>query len=138
MHKIRRKKVTVTRSEYPESIEDRLPIEETDQTIASDKVEGTAVYDANGDRIGKLHNFMVDKRFGKVVYAVMSFGGLLGLGESYRPLPWSVLRYDEKLEGYVVGIDMDMIRSGPSYAAGSEPRFDQGYYGSVYGHYGLI
>ena len=130
--------MTVTRSEYPESIEDRLPVEETEQTIASNKVEGTPVYDAHGERIGKIHNFMVDKQSGRVVYAVMSFGGLLGMGASYRPLPWSVLRYDEKLDGYVVGIDMDTIRNGPSYEAGGEPRFDQGYYGTVYGYYGLI
>lgn len=130
--------MTVTRSEYPESIEDRLPIEETAEAIASDKVEGTAVYDAHGARIGRIHNFMVDKRSGQVLYAVMSFGGLLGMGESYRPLPWAVLRYDEKLDGYVVGIDMDRIRNGPSYDAGAEPRYDRLYYGTVYGHYGLI
>lgn len=130
--------MTVTRSEYPETIDDRLPTEETAQTIASDKVEGTPVYDAQGDKIGKIHNFMVDKRSGEVVYAVMSFGGVFGMGESYRPLPWSVLRYDEKLDGYVVGIDMDRIRQGPSYEAGGEPAFDQRYHGTVYGYYGLI
>jgi PRC-barrel domain len=69
-------------------------IEETDRLIASDKVEGTAVYNRQGERLGTVHNFMVDKSTGRVAYAVMSFGGFLGMGESYHPLPWRVLTYD--------------------------------------------
>ena len=60
----------------------------TGNLIASDRVEGTAVYDRAGERLGTVHNFMVDKRSGQVAYAVMSFGGFLGMGESYHPLPW--------------------------------------------------
>src|SRR3546814_10779129 len=93
--------------EYPEKISDALPIEETDRTIASDKVEGTAVYDLDGERLGHIHNFMIDKHSGEVLYAVMSFGGFLGIGEHYHPLPWKVLKYDEERGGYVVGINKD-------------------------------
>jgi len=50
-------------------------IEETDRLIASDKVEGTAVYNRQNERLGTVHNFMVDKSTGQVAYAVMSFGG---------------------------------------------------------------
>src|SRR3546814_1274952 len=53
-----------------EKISDALPIEETDRTIASDKVEGTAVYDLDGERLGHIHNFMIDKHSGEVLYAV--------------------------------------------------------------------
>jgi hypothetical protein len=59
----------------------------TDRLIASDKVEGTAVYNRQGERLGEVYNFMVDKRSGRVAYAVMSFGGFLGMGQSYHPLP---------------------------------------------------
>jgi hypothetical protein len=59
----------------------------TDRLIASNKVEGTAVYDRKGERLGSVYNFMVDKRSGQVAYAVMSFGGFLGVGGSYHPLP---------------------------------------------------
>src|SRR6202049_1727214 len=62
-------------------------IEETDRLIASDKVEGTAVFNRQGERLGTVHNFMVDKPTGRVAYAVMSFGGFLGMGDSYHPLP---------------------------------------------------
>jgi hypothetical protein len=88
---------------------------ETVQLIASDKVEGTAVYNLHGDRLGTVHNFMVDKMSGQVAYAVMSFGGFLGIGESYHPLPWRKLKYNAAQGGYVVDIDRDRLEGAPSY-----------------------
>ena len=76
--------------------------DETDELIASNKVEGTAIYNHQGERIGTLHHFMVGKRSGQVAYAVMSFGGLFGLGENYYPLPWNELTYDTSRGGYVI------------------------------------
>ena len=64
---------------------------ETASLIGSDKVEGTPVYRSNGDRVGQIERVMIDKLNGKVAYAVMSFGGFLGIGEDYYPLPWSLL-----------------------------------------------
>jgi len=64
---------------------------ETTRLIASDKVEGTPVRRSNGDKIGTIERVMLDKRSGCVAYAVMSFGGFLGIGEEYRALPWKVL-----------------------------------------------
>lgn len=129
--------MTVTRSDYPESIEKELPTEETDRTIASDKVEGTAVYDAHDAKIGTIQSVMIDKFSGQVQYAVMSFGGFLGIGERYHPLPWSVLRYDDKLGGYVVGIKKEALESGPSFARGNAPVFDRAYGLGIYSHYGM-
>ena len=63
--------------------------DETDRLIASNMVEGTAVYNRQGERLGSVYNFMVDKRSGQVEYGVMSFGGFLGIGDSYHPLPWA-------------------------------------------------
>src|SRR5207342_3019656 len=71
-----------------------LDTEETNRLIASDQVEGTAVYNTQAERLGSVYNFMVDKRSGQVEYAVMSFGGFLGMGDSYHPLPWKTLTYD--------------------------------------------
>jgi len=76
--------------------------DETGELIASNKVEGTAVYNHQGERIGTLHHFMVGKRSGQVAYAVMSFGGLFGLGEKQYPLPWNELTYDTSRGGYVI------------------------------------
>ena len=67
--------------------------DETGRLIASNKVEGTAVYNRRRAPRQRLH-FMVDKMSGQVAYAVMSFGGFLGIGDSYHPLPWKSLTYD--------------------------------------------
>jgi hypothetical protein len=66
---------------------------ETGGLIGSDKVEGTAVYDARGEKIGSIERVMIDKRSGQVAYAVLSFGGFLGIGSDYYPIPWASLKY---------------------------------------------
>ncbi len=101
-----------------------VAIDETTRLIASNKVEGTAVYNQEGEHLGSVYNFMVDKVSGQVAYAVMSFGGFLGLGDSYHPLPWKALRYDTKLGGYVVDLDRDRLAGAPSYRGGEDPFAD--------------
>ena len=95
--------------------------DETDKLIASNKVEGTAVCNRQGERLGTVYNFMVGKRSGQVAYAVMSFGGFLGMGESYHPLPWNALTYDTSKGGYVVDLDKDRLSNAPSYRSGEDP-----------------
>lgn len=114
-----------------------VAIEETHRLIGSDKVEGTAVYDRSGDRIGTIHNFMVDKRSGKVEFAVMSFGGFLGMGQTFYPLPWQMLDYDTELGGFRVEMDEEDLDHAPSFRAGGEPDFDDQYGRQVYGYYGM-
>jgi hypothetical protein len=109
--------------------------DETHRLIASNKVEGTAVYNRQGEKLGSVYNFMVDKQTGKVEYAVMSFGGVLGMGDSYHPLPWNVLTYDTNLGGYVVDLDKRALQEGPSYKSGQEPRYDRAYGEEVYRYY---
>jgi sporulation protein YlmC with PRC-barrel domain len=88
---------------------------ETGSLIASDKVEGTNVYRSNGESVGEIERVMIDKRDGKVAYAVMSFGGFLGIGEDYYPLPWSRLTYNERLGGYEVNINEAELKNAPKY-----------------------
>src|SRR3546814_9785495 len=95
--------------------QDTTETDETNRLIASNKVEGAAVYNRQGERLGSVYNFMVNKREGTVEYAVMSFGGFLGIGESYHPLPWKVLTYDTDQGGYVVDLDKAMLEKAPSY-----------------------
>jgi hypothetical protein len=114
---------------------------ETGDLIASDKVEGTAVYDRNGTKLGSVYNFMVEKRSGHVAYAVMSFGGFLGMGSSYHPLPWNQLTYDPAQGGYVVDLTKEQLEGAPTYSASeesrwSDPTYSRGiddYYSSVGG-----
>jgi hypothetical protein len=114
---------------------------ETGDLIASDKVEGTAVYDRNGTKLGSVYNFMVNKRSGQVAYAVLPFGGFLGMGSSYHPLPWNQLTYDPAQGGYVVDLTKEQLEGAPTYSASeesrwSDPTYSRGiddYYSSVGG-----
>lgn len=96
-----------------QNIHHEVSARETDNLIGSDKVEGTAVYRSNEDRIGTIERVMIDKSTGKVGYAVMSFGGILGIGDDYYPIPWSLLTYNEKLGGYEVDITEDQLKGAP-------------------------
>lgn len=81
--------------------------------IAADKVTGTSVYNPDGDKLGAVDYVMLDRTSGQAIYAIMSFGGFLGLGESYHPLPWSMLTYDTRLGGYVVELDRKVLKEAP-------------------------
>ena len=108
--------------------------DETGRLIASDKVEGTAVY----NRQGEVYNLMVDKRSGKVEYAVMSFGGFLGMGQSYHPLPWRVLTYDTGRGGYVVDLDKERLQAAPSFGRDETPDWGNRDWGTrVHDYYGV-
>ena len=111
--------------------------DETDRLIASNKVEGTAVYNRQNERLGSVYNFMVDKRSGQVEYAVMSFGGFLGIGDSYHPLPWKSLTYDTSQGGYVVDLDKNRLQGAPSYSSSEAPDWsDPSYSRRIDDYYG--
>jgi len=114
-----------------------VPVDETTRLIASNKVEGTAVYNRNGEKLGSIYNFMVDKESGQVEYAVLSFGGLFGMGSDYYPLPWDVLSYDTDQGGYVVDLDKEVLEKAPHYRSDDEPVFDRDYGREVSDYYGV-
>ena len=116
---------------------DALARDETSELISSEKVDGTAVYNREGERLGSVHHFMVGKRDGQVRYAVLSFGGLFGMGERYHPLPWDVLTYDTDQGGYAVDLDEETLKGAPSYERANEPDYDREYDQQVYGYYGV-
>jgi hypothetical protein len=89
--------------------------DETGSLIGSDKVEGTTVYGVDESNIGKIERVMIDKISGKVAYAVMSFGGFLGMDQDYYPVPWSMLKYDTNLGGYRTAITRETLNKAPKY-----------------------
>ena len=130
---------TMTRERSAPRDQERLGRDETTNLISSEKVDGTVVYNREGERLGSIHHFMVGKRNGRVEYAVLSFGGLFGMGEKFHPLPWNALTYDEDKGGYIVSMDKDRLKDSPSFDRGSEPKWDRennqrihSYYGSTY------
>jgi sporulation protein YlmC with PRC-barrel domain len=110
---------------------------ETTSLIAADKVAGTTVYNWAGENIGEIYDVMLDKTTGKVAYAIMSFGGFLGMGEKYHPLPWSMLKYNPQQGGYVVNVSKDQLQGAPAYDEGFDPWEQRSYEEKVFGYYGV-
>jgi sporulation protein YlmC with PRC-barrel domain len=113
-----------------------LETRENIDLIASDKVEGTAVFNTAGERLGSVDHFMVNKRSGQVEYVVLGFGGLFGLGHKHYPLPWNALKYDTDQGGYAVNVSKEQLEGAPSYEDAA-PTYDREYGESVYSYYGL-
>ncbi|HEY4252972.1 MAG TPA: PRC-barrel domain-containing protein [Roseomonas sp.] len=110
----------MTRTASPTDRSGDVARHETRSLISSDKVEGTTVYDPQGNNLGSIHSVMIGKQDGKVGYAVLSFGGFLGIGTDYYPVPWSQLRYDTSMDGYVVGLAKEQLERAPRYANESD------------------
>jgi len=83
--------------------------------ILASRVKGTAVYDGSGDKIGTVEDVVLDKQSNRIMFAALGFGGILGMGEKYYPVPWSLLDYDENKGGYVVPLSKDRLESAPAY-----------------------
>lgn len=105
--------------------------------ISSERVKGTKVVNRSGESLGEIDSIMIEKRSGKASYAVMSFGGFLGIGEQYHPVPWDALDYDPGEDAYVVPMDKAQLEGAPYYAPGEEPDWnDRTYNEKVYKYYG--
>ncbi|AZI38274.1 PRC-barrel domain containing protein [Caenibius tardaugens NBRC 16725] len=102
-----------------------VPRDEAHNLIASSRVEGTAVYRPDGEKIGRVE------------YVVMNFGGFLGMGSEHRPLPWDALEYSTDLGGYVVSAEDDKLKNSPSYGDDGEPAWDDVYRTRIYGYWGI-
>lgn len=111
-------------------------VKDTHTLIASDRVEGTRVYGADGKHIGSIERLILGKRDGRVAYAVLSFGGFMGIGHDYYPLPWEKLSYDTQLDGYRIDLTKEQIEGAPSYADDDDTWYnDNGR--RVYDYYGV-
>ena len=100
---------------------------EGNAVISSDRVEGTDVYNAAGDKLGSIDDLVIDKVSGHVRYAVMEFGGFLGIGTDRYPIPWTLLKYDTTKDGYVVPLDRDRLSSAPKYSPDQPPTYTPEY-----------
>ncbi len=81
--------------------------------IRATKVLGTKVQDPAGTKIGEVEDVILDKQSNHIMFAVLSFGGFLGVSEKYHPVPWSTLDYDEKEKSYVVSFTKELLQAAP-------------------------
>ncbi len=106
--------------------------------IAANQVQGTTVYDLAGEKLGSLDDVMIDKHSGRIAYAILSFGGFLGIGDQYHPLPWEKLAYDTAKGGYVIDVDRKTLEGAPSYTDDKTAAWsDEAWGRNVYSYYGV-
>lgn len=110
--------------------------EPTQLLIQSNKADAMAVKTRDGEKLGYVHAFMINKRTGHSVYAVLTIGGFLGLGKAFYPMPFGLLLFDPIADSYVVTIDRRVLEGGPSWA-NNAPIFDQAYADRVASYYGV-
>jgi sporulation protein YlmC with PRC-barrel domain len=82
--------------------------------ILASRVNGTNVYNPAGDKIGHVEDIVLDKQSNRIMFAALGFGGVLGMGEKFHPIPWSMLNYDKSKDGYVVQITADVLKGAPT------------------------
>jgi len=107
------------------------------EVISSERVEGTKVFNTTGEKLGSIDDIMIDKRSGQVRFAVLEFGGFLGMGTDRYPLPWDMLKYDTSLDGYVVPLDKTKLEGAPRYDDQAPPDYDDEYGRRVHSYYGV-
>ena len=106
--------------------------------IAANQVQGTSVYDTKLEKLGSIEDVMIDKATGRIAYAVLSFGGFLGIGDRYYPLPWEKLSYNQEVAGYIVDIDRKILEGAPSFSDQAAVSWDDDAWGrDVYSYYGI-
>lgn len=105
------------------------------QLISSEDVEGTNVYGPRDTKVGEIDHLMIDKLSGRIIYAVMSFGGFIGLGHSHYPIPWAALKYDTALGGYRTGITEQQLKDAPAFS--DDAWSDRNWETRVHQHYGV-
>jgi hypothetical protein len=102
----------------------KAPTQPSHTLIASDRVEGTPVRRSDGTKIGTIQRLMIDKLSGNVAYAILSFGGFLGMRQKHLPVPWARLAYDRSLGAYQVDLTDEELSRAPAFEASKD--FDWG------------
>jgi len=82
--------------------------------IRASKVIGTTVKDSAGQRLGEVKDVVLDKQSNSILFGVMGFGGVLGMGEKYHPVPWAALDYDKDANAYVINLTKEQLKAAPA------------------------
>lgn len=114
-----------------------LDAEETLRLIGSDRIEHSPVFGRDGEKVGSIEKLMIDKLTGRVVYAVLVFGGFMGVDAKRRPVPWTALAYDPEADGYTISLTREQVKAAPAYEHAIEPDWnDPDYRKRLHSYYG--
>jgi hypothetical protein len=100
--------------------------------VASDRVEGTQVRRSDRTKVGSIERLMIDKASGKVAYAVLTFGGFMGVGAKHIPVPWDRMKYSVALDAYEINLSDEELSRAPLFEG--DEAFDWGYRDDVIGN----
>jgi sporulation protein YlmC with PRC-barrel domain len=98
--------------------------------ILASRVKGTNVYNTAGDKIGHVEDVVLDKQTNRIMFAALGFGGFLGMGEKFHPIPWSILTYSKDKGGYVIPMTTEVLKAAPASDL-SELTNNDGEYGDL-------
>jgi sporulation protein YlmC with PRC-barrel domain len=104
--------------------------------IRAKKVIGTNVKDPSGHKLGEVEDIVLDKQSNQIMFAIVGFGGVLGIGEKFHPVPWSTLNYDKSEDSYVVNLTKEQLKAAPADSIEELTKNDGlGYRDQTYAYY---
>ena len=105
--------------------------------LSASTLEGDDVRNSQGDDLGKIEEIMLDVSSGRVAYAVLSFGGFLGMGDKLFAIPWEAMRLDQENKCFVLDVDRETLENAPGFDKDNWPEFaDRSWGAEVHEHYG--
>lgn len=104
--------------------------------LSSTSITGTNVTNAKGENLGEVKDLMIDTSSGTVNYAVLSFGGFLGLGDKYFAVPFEAFSVNETTETFVLNVDKETLKNAPGFDKDNWPKSsDTNFWNGLYDHY---
>ncbi len=113
-------------------------IELSASVVKSAEVVGVCVKNAQGENLGKIEELVIDKIKGNVRYAVLSFGGVLTLGEKLFAVPWQLLRYDDDKDCFIINVDKEKLKNAQGFNKNNWPDMaDEMWNSNIYKYYDI-
>jgi sporulation protein YlmC with PRC-barrel domain len=112
--------------------------DEFPRVMSASTITGDAVVNANGDKLGQIEELMIDLENGRVAYAVLSFGGFLGIGDKLFAIPFEALELDSENHRFVLDVAREKLEQAPGFDKSRWPDFADPRFGQqVYGYYDI-
>jgi hypothetical protein len=108
------------------------------RVLSAEEIKGNKVRSQEGEEVGKIEDVMVDMATGTIAYAVMGFGGLLGMGNKLVAVPWPALLYDPETQEFEMNVHKDLLLKAPGFDKQNPPQSeDYVWMGELYAYYEL-